>query len=167
MAGIEMIRLLWSVIIISLVAVVGDVHAETIYQWRDRSGQLQFTDSLAKVPPEYRKTSARDISALQSMAIGSAMENRVAKINGEALWQSKCIECHHIGFGKTKDGLGLSRTLINSTTKHPLTVDTLLPVLSSAASGGDYDMPRQDLNRDELRAIAKYLLSAVSKNIVR
>jgi hypothetical protein len=37
---------------------LGSLHAE-IYQWEDKDGNIQFTDDLGQVPPEFRKNAQR------------------------------------------------------------------------------------------------------------
>ena len=154
-----MIRLLCSILVVMgfLFSVVGTTQAEILYQWRDASGQLRFTDNPAKVPAKHRSSAARDVNALEATSSGRPQDVRVAKIDGKALWSNRCTECHHVGFGRKGELRGLSGSIVDRVTHYPVAVDTLVSKLRSAADG-DYDMPRQNLNDDELTAIARYLI---------
>jgi mono/diheme cytochrome c family protein len=141
------------VISLTLCAFGGMVSAGTLYQWKDESGHMHFTDNLSKVPLEYRANSPREMAPLKSS------KELVSKqpLDGKALYKDKCEACHVIGYVDDGAREGLAWAIIDQTTLYPHTRDNLFASLRSVVAGL-VDMPIVDISNDDLMAIADYLI---------
>jgi len=129
-----------------------EASAGTLYQWKDTSGHMHFTDNLSKVPVEYRANSPREMAPLKSS------EKLVSKpLDGRALYKAKCEACHVIGYEDNGAREGLAWAIIDQTTLYPHTRDNLFASLRSVVDGS-IDMPIVDINDDDLMAITDYLI---------
>jgi hypothetical protein len=135
----------------------GAAGSAEIYQWRDADGKLHFVDNPAKVPPEYRVKSRRELNALQTTtSVGVAAP--FDKAEGKLKWESFCAACHFTGKEKERGKLDLSRLLINDATKFPATQKQVVWEFRRAANGSYSDMDKIEISDDELKSIAAYLL---------
>ncbi len=127
--------------------------ATTLYQWKDASGHMHFTDSLAKVPVEYRPNSARQMKPLKS----ASKDAKSKVLDGRALYDNKCDSCHVIGYADDGAREGLAWAIIDQSTKYPHTRENLFRNLRGIVDGR-IDMPIVDIGDDELMAITDYLI---------
>lgn len=131
-----------------------------VYQWRDVSGAMHFTDNPNQVPPQYRKNVVGGLVETVAPPAGGNQVKSTARIPVKyKVWTEKCASCHHAG-EETKGGLqGLAHVTINQVTRFPATIDEVVRQLRFASNGRFSDMSRVDVSDDELRSIAQYLLS--------
>jgi len=135
--------------------------AGKLYQWKDASGHVHFTDDQSQVPQQHLKGSARDVKPLATMSNPEETAAGKKYIDGKALYESQCAECHVPGFDDEGRREGLGWTVINIDTKYPNTEDDLFNRLRYVVDGG-IDMPIVKISDDELRAIARYLIKTSS-----
>lgn len=129
-----------------------------IYQWKDTSGVIHFTDNANKVPAKYRDKSARHVSALP--VYGERAASTSFLLDGQILWAERCSSCHHMGEGMDGDKVGLGEHLINQESKFPASVDHVADDFQYAVAGRYSDMSAIDISKEELTAIARYFVDS-------
>jgi len=142
-----------------------NTYAAQIYQWKDASGVIHFSDNPNAVPPQYRKDSGRNIQELPATRVSesaASKANAPARYRGREIWRSKCAECHYVSGNALKDGKrGLHRFIIDEQTNFPRDPEQVLPQFKYATSGRTSEMPPVDISDDELRAMIKYLAKSL------
>ncbi len=139
------------IVVISFDFSVGQ--AATLYQWYDDSGRLQMTDDLSKVPASEKQTAVRDVPALETTSSSGGF----VKVDGKALYESKCAACHLFGV-KNRDGKeGLGWILLDRETGGARPFEEIFFRLREAADGRT-DMPSVNVSNGELTKIAHYLI---------
>jgi len=131
--------------------------AATLYQWYDDSGRLQITDDFSKVPASEKQMAVRDVPALETTSSSGGF----VKMDGKALYESKCAACHLFGV-KNRDGKeGLGWTLLDEKTGDTRPFEEIFFRLRKAADGRT-DMPYVNVSNDELTKVARYLIKKSS-----
>lgn len=139
-----------------LISMNSPITAAEVYKWTDSQGITHFTDSLNKVPLEYRSKKTIKLPVYSS----SAKEGTQRKKTPEKykVWFDKCASCHIASGGADGEIVSLTGKTINKTSLFPKTVDALMEDLRFAVSGRWSDMSKVDVTDEELNVIAEYLL---------
>ena len=143
-----------------LMGVAAPVWAGEFYQWRDSAGRVQFTDDPAKVPAEYRESGKRKMGSIESTGEATQASVGASKVlSGKAIWQEKCAECHHTGFGfmPGTDIMGLGPTAVDDVSRMPKKPEEILFDLRFAVDGRKGVMRAVDMSDEEILAVAKFL----------
>ncbi|MFQ5581200.1 MAG: DUF4124 domain-containing protein [Mariprofundaceae bacterium] len=148
--------------VLILFGLPGAVSAGQIFQWRDASGVVHFSDNPSTVPPQYRQESQRDVKPLTSMA-ESDSGSVVSAPAGKAVWAEKCAACHYIGKEPQAGKVNLAHLLVNPVTRFPEDSKEVLRQLRFGANGRYSDMDEVEISETELKQVTKYLLSIGNK----
>jgi len=154
-----MMSYLWLILYLAIYVEPG--YAGEVYKWQDASGIVHFTDSLSKVPVKYRKNKPLIMKdSLFDVRGSEKSKEGFSKPEGAKIWDEKCAECHHLGFGQMTGLKGLAYLAVNPMTKFPARVEDIFPDLKYAVSGRTSDMPEVDVSDAGLRALARYIIES-------
>jgi len=127
--------------------------AEEVFHWRDKNGNIHFSDSPAKVP------AGTDVSRRTMEAPDSKppLQAKVEVAEGKEIWDAKCSECHTTGQGRSGDKLGLAHTLVDPASRFPVPLDQVLVQLQPNALQHEY--LNLNISEEDIRSIAQYLMN--------
>ena len=155
MAVAEIIVRHCSTIVVSLLMLFSQpAMAAEIYSWKDATG-THFTDNVANVPPEFRKSGKREIKG-DIQVVSKSKATSVSK--DKTVWKVRCTSCHHTGSGRKGGKRGLASYTMNFISGFQKTPEQVMPSLKKATNGRTTDMKPMNLPDDELLAIARFLL---------
>ena len=128
-----------------LVSFSGFADAGELYQWKDDQGVVHFTDNIALVPAEYRGDYKPELS----------INEGPSKLDGKAIWDSKCSSCHFLGEEKGS-GLNLSSVLINQASGMVVDMSVIQYTLSNVF-GDSPSRGHRGVSSRDIKVLSKYL----------
>ena len=133
--------------------------AGKVYQWKDASGVVHFSDNPDDVPAKHRASSQREVAPLAGTVASSG---GLGAPSGREVWVSKCQACHVYTSDIREEGnMGIFSFIINPQTRFPFADDVIFTSMKNAASGFGEGMPAVQVSDEELKSLTRFLVQAV------
>jgi mono/diheme cytochrome c family protein len=158
-------RALWHVaagLAVLVMASPPAARAGEIYQWKDASGVVHFSDNPDDVPVQDRGKSLRDVQPLAGIATQTDT-TATGDDDGRKIWESKCQACHVYDSNSTEKGhTGLLKYILNPDTKFPYPNSVIMNSLENGIRGNSEGMPAVSITDDEMKTLVDFLKKEVS-----
>ena len=142
-------------LIIVFLLISSPLFAEKIYKWRDKSGQLHFSNTAPSIPIDENDLTIHEMVS-SSSPTEEEEEEPVSIDIGKVIWENTCSTCHIMNSDGSKEKRGI-RTLLTGLEKVPPEKALAIQALNNAVEDEMDDAIKLELSTEEIASVVEFI----------